>query len=113
MSEPQFDPIGRNQPFTPDQQLLDEAKPVIVTLTAQELGALVAQRCTPEGFKHHLLMKFKEAGVKVEGTIRPKLPHGQIYKMSTELTGPGVFMYVWMPEAYHAGIEAWKLTQVH
>ena len=42
----------------------------------------------------------------VEGSIMLRLAHGQIYKMRTDTAGLGRFVYMWLPEAYVAGLNA-------
>lgn len=84
--------------------LTDEPTPIAVEFDPQEIGIMYAQHYTPEQFNHELLTKLKAAGVPVEGTLKLRLAHGQVYKVREEMAGRGKFVYMWLPEAYVHGI---------
>lgn len=84
--------------------LAEESKPIAVEFNPQEIGIMYAQHYTPEQFNHELLTKLKAAGVPVEGTLKLRLAHGQVYKVREEMAGRGKFVYMWLPEAYVHGI---------
>jgi hypothetical protein len=88
------------------EDLAREPKPMVVTLDAQEIGALYAARATPWDFNQNLLSKFKAAGAPVEGVLELKLAHGQVYKMKDDLLQrPGIFTYAWLSEGYCAALD--------
>jgi hypothetical protein len=82
-------------------QLIEQAeeKPVVIALSAQEIGALHAARTNPDDFRQYLLQKFKAAGVRVEGTLYLRLAYGEIARFRKEAQ-PGVFHYVFLPESH-------------
>jgi len=95
-------------PKPPSTEELNQAgQPVVVTMDAQEIGALFAVKTTPYDFMQHLLAKFKAAGAPVEGKLRLAVAHGQVYKMKDDLySKPGTFTYVWLPQPYCDALEA-------
>lgn len=75
-------------------------KPVVITLDAQEIGALYKANGGPPAFLQYLLNKFKAEGVPVEGVLTKKLAHGKVFKVKQSPRGPGFFDYMWLPDSY-------------
>ena len=94
--------IRPNSVKAPDPAELNrDGLPVVITLDAQEIGALYAARATPYAFNQHLLEKFKAAGAPVEGVLELKMSHGQVFKMKDDLYNrPGAFTYMWVNDQY-------------
>ena len=102
---PEYDPVGRNAPVLPE--LVNKPKPIAGELTPEDIAVMYSvKRYGPNEFNQNLLERFRAAGAPVEGFIILRLAHGKIYKLKTETTGVGKFIYMWLPEAYVAGINA-------
>ena len=89
-------------PTLPTVEELNQAgEPVVITLDAQDIGALTMARVTPYEFAQNLLIRFKEAGAPIEGTFHFKALHGAVFKMKDDLLKkPGIFTYIWLPQPY-------------
>ena len=81
--------------------------PVAIVLTPEDIAVMYeVKRYGPNEFNQELLTRFRAAGVPVEGLALLQLSHGKIYKLSTQSTGLGRFVYIWLPEAYVAGLNS-------
>jgi hypothetical protein len=82
-----------------EQELLRE-KPLVVRITAQEVGLMYATRTTPYEYMQFILGRLRETGGPVEGTLHLKLTHGNVYRVKNSPEGPGVFDFMWVPPAW-------------
>lgn len=89
--------------ITPEE--LEAEKPIVVSLTAQDIGTLYAQNYSPYMFQQYIMEKLKEAGcTAIEGVIRYKLVRGTLMRVRESLQGPGYFDYCWLPPAWIAAV---------
>lgn len=88
-----------------EQDLLAE-KPIVIRLTAQEIGFLYATKTSPYEFTQTLLTKLREVGGPVEGVIRQWLTHGQLCRIKNSIEGEGFFDYCWVPPCWAAAMNA-------
>jgi hypothetical protein len=98
--------LGQFAPSVPDDHELNNSpSPIAVLVTADEIAALYISNTSPDGFMQYLLGRLKSSGAAVEGAMRLRLAHGAVYKVKGE-PGQMYFQYLWLPEAYVAGINA-------
>jgi hypothetical protein len=84
-----------------EEELAKAEAPMLVTLDANEIGALYAARTTPDGFVQHILEKLKaRAPWLVEGQLRLRLKYGRIARVKDSAQGKGFFDYLWLSPAY-------------
>lgn len=79
-------------------------EPVMVSLTAQEIGAMYAARTTPDKFAQEILLRMRAAGAPVEGTEGSlTLAHGVLTRMKSHPSGrKDLFGYLWLDsESWH------------
>lgn len=81
--------------------VIEGQKPIAISIGTEDIQALFACNTSPDMFNQCILAKLKDAGAPVEGVLRLKLAHGQVYKMKTSPSQPqDAFEYIWLPEAY-------------
>ncbi len=89
------------------QEILEGPKPIAIEISTQDIRMLFACHTSPTAYQQLLLAKLKDAGAPVEGTLNLRLAHGKLYKMRTDpLRQQDTFTYLWLPEAYVAGMES-------
>lgn len=83
-------------------ELITEAarlQPIQACISADDIRHLYAAGTSPDKFNQLILAKLKDSGAPVEGTLRLRLAHGQVYKVKDNPTKPQeAFMYMWLPE---------------
>lgn len=85
--------------------LQSKFKPIAITMSADEIAQLYMSSVNPDKYNQLLLAKLKDAGGPVEGVIRLKLAHGELYKMKDKITEPSdKFTYMWLPDEYVAAV---------
>ena len=84
-----------------EEQLIEGPKPIAVAISDHDIQALYAMGTSPTAFSQLILAKLKDAGAPVEGILKLKLAHGNVYKLKDNPMEPQTeFTYVWLPEAY-------------
>jgi hypothetical protein len=76
------------------------AKPIVVSVDAQELGMLAAMHTSPYGYQQYILAKLKESGAPVEGVLDLRLAHGKLARVKNSIMGKGQFDYMWVPDYF-------------
>ena len=80
-------------------------KPIAVAISTHDIQVLYATRVSPDDYAQLILAKLKDAGAPVEGSLRLKLAHGQVYKLKTNpLKEQDYFEYLWLPMPYVAAL---------
>lgn len=80
-------------------------KPIAITINTRDIQMLYAMKTSPDTYHQLLLAKLRDAGGPVEGSIRYRLAHGQLFKLKTNpLKEQDAFEYVWLPEEYVAAM---------
>lgn len=87
------------------QELLKGPKPVKIEITTDDVHKLFLAGTSPTMYMQLLLAKLKDAGGPVEGTLNLRLAHGKLFKVKTDvLRQQDSFAYLWLPDAYVAGM---------
>lgn len=80
------------------EQLPLEDRPIGISVDAQTLGRLVADKTGPVAFSQFLLEQLKEAGCSaVTGVIRFRLMRGKVFKLKSN-PGEWAFRYIWLAD---------------
>jgi hypothetical protein len=94
-----------------EEQKLEGPKPIAVAISTDDIRMLFATQTNPDEFLQLILAKLKDAGAPVEGALRLRLAHGQVYKMRTDPMKPqDAFEYVWLPEIYVASLQSMRAS---
>lgn len=87
-----------------------DAVPIMIRVTAQEIGVLYASHASPYAFNQFLLERLKAAGAPVEGVLNLRLAHGRLARCRP--TGgeetDGGFDYAWMPDEWVAKLQEYQ-----
>jgi hypothetical protein len=80
---------------------IEGPKPISIDVSTHDIQALFAMNTNPDTYNQLLLAKLKDAGGPVEGALRLRLAHGQLFKLKDSIFEEQTsFTYVWLPEAY-------------
>ncbi len=88
------------------QEQLAGPRPISVDIATDDVRLLYACQTDPAQYMQLILAKLKDAGCPgVEGSLRLRLTHGQVYKVKDSvLEERASFTYLWLPPAYVAGL---------
>jgi len=97
--------LGDNSAAPVDHAVIAQSdrKPIAVRVAGFEMAALYRNHATPYEFAQDLLRRFRAVGAPVEGMAVLKLAHGKVFKLRSK-PGDASFNYIWLPEAYVAGL---------
>ena len=96
------DRVQAAQSATPELLKPDEAgeRPIAIRVTDQEIGQLFASHTSPHRYSQFLLEKLRDAGAPVSGVLNLRLTRGKLARVKPDLTRPGVFHYLWLPDTH-------------
>ena len=80
------------------EQLPLDDRPIGISVDAQTLGRLFADKTGPVAFNQFLLEQLKAVGCSaVSGVIRFKLTRGKVFKLKAQ-PGEWAFRYIWLAD---------------
>lgn len=76
--------------------------PIMIVITAQEIGRMWAAKSSPTVYNQMLMEKFRAAGAPVEGVLNLTFAHGRLARVRPSREHAGEFGYVWLPDLWAA-----------
>lgn len=96
-----------------NEPIIEGPKPISISVSTADVQMLFACGTNPDQYNQLLLAKLKDAGGPVEGVLKLRLAHGQLFKVKDSIMQEQLeFIYMWLPDAYVHAIKVGAAGEV-